>query len=226
MTRLRAAFRGNLQQYMREEYRTIEDAVTISIRSAGEGLKGELRAQVTGAGLGRRLANAWRLKVYPEKGQSAGAAAEVVTRAPQIIRAHEEGAEIRSRSGLFIAVPTEDAPPKGVGGKRISPSNFPEFRYGPLRFVYRKNGPSMLVVDGVRRSAKTGRISRQARNAGRLKNGQFAKGIQTVPMFWLVPRVRLRKKFDVGRAGKNWRDRVPSLLDRAFEELDRKKGRT
>ncbi len=67
---------------------------------------------------------------------------------------------IRSRRGRFLAIPTENAPRKGTDGRRISPSTFPEHRFGPLRFVPRPNGPSLLVVDGLRASfsRKTGEL--------------------------------------------------------------------
>ena len=116
-------------------------------REAGRGLKTELRRQVASAGLGQRLANSWRDKHYPN--QKLDAASLVYTKAPQIIRAFDEGAVIRSRRGRFLAIPTENAPRKGTDGRRISPSTFPEHRFGPLRFVPRSNGPSLLVVDGL-----------------------------------------------------------------------------
>ena len=67
---------------------------------------------------------------------------------------------IRSRRGRFLAIPTENAPRKGTDGRRISPSTFPEHRFGPLRFVPRSSGPSLLVVDGLRASfsRKTGEL--------------------------------------------------------------------
>ena len=70
------------------------------------------------------------------------------------------GAVVRSKQGRFIAIPTENAPRKGADGRRISPSTFPEHRFGPLRFVPRSSGLSLLVVDGVRASfsRKTGEL--------------------------------------------------------------------
>jgi hypothetical protein len=59
---------------------------------------------------------------------------------------------VRSKRGRFLAIPTENAPRKGTDGRRISPSTFPEHRFGPLQFVPRPNGPSLLVVDGLRAS--------------------------------------------------------------------------
>ncbi len=50
--RLLAALSGNLNQMLRDEVRIAEQAVTQSIREATDGLKTDLRAQITGAGLG------------------------------------------------------------------------------------------------------------------------------------------------------------------------------
>ncbi|HEY7598666.1 MAG TPA: DUF6441 family protein, partial [Candidatus Limnocylindrales bacterium] len=95
----------------------------------------ELRRPVTSAGLGQRLANSWRDKHYPN--QKLDAASLVHTKAPQIIRAFDKGAVIRSRRGRFLAIPTESAPRKGTDSNRISPNTFPEHRLGPLRFAAR-----------------------------------------------------------------------------------------
>jgi Family of unknown function (DUF6441) len=161
--------------------------VTAGTEAAGQGLKTDLRRQVTSAGLGQRLANSWRDKHYPN--QKLDAASVVYTKAPQIIRAFDEGAVIRSRRGRFLAIPTENAPRKGTDGRRISPSTFPEHRFGPLRFVPRPSGPSLLVVDGLRASLsrKSGQLRgfRRATDLAR-RSGQ---GLTTVAMFLLAPQV-------------------------------------
>ncbi|WP_417844837.1 DUF6441 family protein [Thalassospira sp.] len=174
----------------------LEKAVTQGIRETAPEVKQFLRAQVRNAGMGSRLANSWRDQAYPKRGNSFDAAALVWTKAPKIVNAFDKGVLIRSGSGFYLAIPTENAPKKGLGGKRISPSNFPEYRYGPLRLVYRRNGPSLLVVDGVG-FTKTGRVSRQRKNGGRLKSGAYGRGVATVPMFVLVRQVKLKKRFDV-----------------------------
>ena len=156
--KLVATLARSLQAGMQAELRDLERAVTSGTRAAGRGLKTELRREVTSAGLGQRLANSWRDKHY--QNQKLDAASLVYTKAPQIIRAFDEGAVIRSRRGRFLAIPTENAPRKGTDGKRIRPSTFPEHRFGPLRFVPRQSGPSLLVVDGcvLRSAGKTGQL--------------------------------------------------------------------
>jgi hypothetical protein len=54
--RLQAAIQGDLQTLLKAELRGAERAVTAGVRVATLGLKSELRAQVTSAGLGQRLA--------------------------------------------------------------------------------------------------------------------------------------------------------------------------
>jgi hypothetical protein len=130
-----ATLARSLQADMQAELREIERAVATGTRDAGRGLKTELRHQVSSGGLGQRLANSWRDRHYPN--HKLDAASLVYTKAPQIIRAFDEGAVIRSRRGRFLAIPTENAPRKGTDGKRISPSTFPEHRFGPLCFVPR-----------------------------------------------------------------------------------------
>src|ERR671910_347084 len=137
--KLVATILRSLQTDMQAELRGIERAASNGTRNVGRGLKTELRRQVTSAGLGQRLANSWRDKHYPN--QRLDAASLVYTKAPQIIRAFDDGAVIRSRRGRFLAIPTENAPTKGTDGKRISPGTFPEQRMGPLRFVRRSSGP-------------------------------------------------------------------------------------
>jgi hypothetical protein len=202
---------SSLQADMQAELRDIERAVTAGTRDAGRGLKTELRRQVTGAGLGQRLGNSWRDKHYPN--QKLDAASLVYTKAPQIIRAFDEGAVVRSKRGRFLAIPTENAPRKGSDGRRIRPSTFPEHRFGPLRFVPRPSGPSLLVVDGLR--ASFSRKSRELRGFRRATDRarRSGQGLTTVVMFLLVPQVKLPKRLDVARAAERWSGQLPALIE-------------
>jgi Family of unknown function (DUF6441) len=89
----------SLQADTQAELRDIERAVTAGTKTAGQNLKTELRRQVTSAGLGQRLANSWRDRHNPN--QKLDAASLICTKAPQIIRAFDEGALIRSKRGRF-----------------------------------------------------------------------------------------------------------------------------
>ena len=209
--KLAASITRSLQADLRAELRAIERAVSGGTREAGRGLKAELRRQVTGAGLGPRLASTWRDRHYANRGTDA--ASLVYTRAPQIIRAFDEGAVIRSRRGRFLALPTGNAPRRGTDGKRIRPGTFPEHRFGPLRFVPRSSGPSLLVVDGLRASfsRQTGELRGFRRATDRAQRS--GQGLTTVVMFLLVSQVKLRKRLDVARAAERWSAQLPALIE-------------
>jgi hypothetical protein len=211
MNRLNAALEGNLERFMADELVLIEAGVTYGIHDAAESLKQGLRNDVVQSGLGRRLSNSWRSSKFPKHGTSLGAAATVYTKATKLIDAFERGVRIRSSSGMWLAIPTESAPKKGVGGKRITPSNFPEFRLGVLRFVYRPSGVSLLVIDGLRESrGKRGGFvkarSKRARETG--------YGTVTVPMFFLVRQVRLRKRLRVQEISDGKGRAIAQAIDR------------
>jgi len=209
--KLVATITRSLQADLQAELRDTECAVASGTRDAGHGLRTEIRRQVASAGLGQRLAQSWRDKHYPNR--KLDAASPVYTKAPQIIRAFDEGAVIRSRGGRFLAIPTENAPKKGADGKRISPSTFPEHRFGPLRFVPRSSGPSLLVVDGLRASfsRQTGQLRGFRRATERARRG--GQGLTTVVMFLLLPQVKLSKRLDVAPAAERWAAQLPALIE-------------
>jgi Family of unknown function (DUF6441) len=209
--KLAATIARSLRADMQAELRDIERVVSSGTRDAGRSLRTEPRRQVTSAGLGQRLANSWRDRHCPNR--KIDAASLVYTKAPQIIRAFDEGAVIRSRRGRFLAIPTENAPRKGTDGRRISPSTFPEHRFGPLRFVPRQKGPSLLVVDGLRASfsRKTGALRGFTRATDRARRS--GQGLTTVVMFLLVPQVKLRKRLDVARTAEHWSTQLPALIE-------------
>ena len=186
---------------MRAEIQAGERAVTAAMREAGTGLKTAWRGQIAGAGLGRRLANTIRSQTFPGSGESLNAAALVWSKAPVIIGAHDTGPLIRSKDGFWLAIPTPAAGSSTRGG-RITPGAW-ERRTGlRLRFVYRRSGPSLLVAEG--------RLNTRGRAvASRSRTG---RGLTTVPIFLLVPQVKLPKRLDLARDA----DRVQAALPRAI----------
>jgi len=206
---------GDIARIMAAETRAGEKAVTTAMREAGTGLKSAWRAQITGAGLGARLARTIRSEQYPKSRPSLNAAALVWSKAPVIVGAHDTGPLIRSKAGFWLAIPTAAAG-KSLRGGRITPGEW-ERRTGlRLRFVYRRTGPSLLVAEG-RLNTKGrafGGLTRPHRGHGpaspsRSKTG---RGLTTVPIFLLVPQVRLPKRLDLARDAERARDAVPGLI--------------
>jgi hypothetical protein len=154
MTRLTAALEGDLKRIVELEMRAAARAVTVGVREAAEGLKTELRRQISSAGLGTRLANTWRGEVYPKGQPSIGAAGFVWSKAPGIVRLYAEGAIIRSQRGLYLAIPTPAAGKYGDARKKITPGDWERIHGMRLQFVYRPNGPSLLVANNARLTAR------------------------------------------------------------------------
>jgi hypothetical protein len=191
----------DLATMMAAEIRAGEKAVTAATREAGTSLKTAWRSQITGAGLGTRLARTIRSEQYPKGQPSLNAAALVWSKAPDIVSAHDAGPLIRSRNGFWLTIPTTAAGKSRRGG-RISPVEW-ERRTGlRLRFVYRRTGPSLLVAES--RLNKGGRAV-----ASRSKTG---RGMTTVPIFLLVPQVRLPKRLDLDRDAERAHDSLPGLI--------------
>jgi hypothetical protein len=208
--RIEAALSGSLSEILDAERRAVEQAVTAGVRAAAEGLKAELRAQVTGAGLGQRLARTWRSASYPKGGTSLGAAALVWSKAPDIVRVFDQGAVIRSRRGLWLAIPTAAAGRTGDGGRRMTPEVWERSTGMPLRFVYRRGRPSLLVVDHARLNSRGRAVANRGRKAG--AGYSRLAGRTMVPLFILVPQVTMRKRLDIDSAARRWLDRLPPLI--------------
>ena len=191
----------DLVAVMAAEIAAGEKAVSAAMREAGNDLKSAWRGQITQAGLGRRLANSIRSQTYPKVGESLSAAALVWSKAPQIINAHDAGLMIRSKSGFWLAIPMAAAG-KGPRGRRITPGEWEQRRGMRLRFVYRRNGPSLLVADGRLNSRGLGVASRS-------KTG---RGQSSVPIFLLVPQVKLSKRLNLARDAERAQAALPGLI--------------
>jgi hypothetical protein len=199
--RLRIDIHPDIVALIQAEIAAGEKAVSGAMREAGTSLKSAWRGQITGAGLGTRLGNSIRLASFPRSGDSLNAAALVWSNAPVIIGAHDTGPLIRSKNGFWLAIPTAAAGNSSKGG-RITPGEW-ERRTGlRLVFIYRRRGPSLLVAEG--RLNSTGRAV-----ASRSKTG---RGVATVPIFLLVPQVKLRKRLDLARDAQRVVDGVPRRI--------------
>ena len=203
--RLSAALVGDLKKIMEQEITDAEIAVASGITQATDGLKLELRGQITGAGLGDRLSKTWRGNVYPKGGRSINAAGLVYNNAPHIVGAFATGATIKSKNSRYLAIPTQYVTRRE--GRKVSPADFEEAGI-PLRYVPPQGGRrfGLLVVDNFRVTGK-GR-ARVASNRA-IKTGS---GVTTVVMFFLIPQVTLKKRFDVDSVSQKWLDKLPRLV--------------
>lgn len=203
---IRARIEGDLRRVMAERIDALGDAAADAVAETAERLKEELRRQVTGAGLGQRLANTWRSRFYPND-HPLRSAAFVYTKAPTILSTFAHGATIRGRDGLWLAIPTAAAP-KRVMGKRVTPGLLERAWGIRLRFIYRRGRPSLLVADNLRAGGGKRGGFRKASDKAR----QSGAGLASVPLFLLVPQVTLKKRLDIEGA----KARVPAILAAAL----------
>ena len=168
-----------------------EKAVSAALREAGSSVKTAWRGQIAQAGLGQRLGRTIRSEAYPKGQPSLNAAALVWSNAPVIVGAHDTGPLIRSKSGLWLAIPTAAAGKSARGG-RITPGEWERRRGLSLRFIYRARGPSLLVAEG--------RLNSKGRAVASLSKS--GRGRTTVPIFLLVRQVKLAKRLDLAKAAE------------------------
>ena len=191
----------DLTAMMATEMKAGEKAVTAAMREAGTDLKSDWRGQITGAGLGQRLGNSIRSQNFPRSGESLDAAALVWSKAPVIVGAHDTGPLIRSKDGFWLAIPLPAAG-RGLRGRRITPSEWERRRGRRLRFVYRREGPSLLVVEGRLNTKGQAVVSRSKTGRGKV----------TAPIFLLVPQIKLPKRLTLARDADRALDSVPGLI--------------
>ena len=199
--RLRLDITPDLAAAMAAEIAAGEKAVSAALREAAADLKTAWRAQITTSGLGPRLARTIRSAQFPNARPSLNAASLVWSNAPVIVGAHDTGPLIRSPTGFWLAIPTEAAG-RGLKGGRITPAEWERRRGLPLRFIYRRTGPSLLVAEG-RLNTKGQAV------ASRSKTG---RGKVTAPIFLLVPQVKLPKRLDLARDADRALDSVSGLI--------------
>lgn len=193
--RIEAALIGNLEDVLAAELKSGKHAVTAGTRSTVDWLKLALRAETMKAFSSQRLANTWRGATYPKAGESLGASGTVYSNAPHIIEAFSAATTIRGKSGQYLAIPTEDGLRfKGIKGKRLGPHEIEERLNIRLQFVYRSDGPSLLVSDMRPKKGKGGGYA--APSAAAIKRGD----VKSVTFFILVPFVRLKQVFNLDQS--------------------------
>jgi hypothetical protein len=176
----------------------VGNAVVTSVTAATSDLTSMLRAQVSSAGLGSKLAQSWRQRLYDNG--AAGAAGYVWSQAPIIIEAFDDGATIIARHGRWLAIAT-DAVPKGPRGRALAPLDL-ESRLGQaLAFVQPAGSRNaFLFLD----PPKPGR-----------RLGAHQK---PVLMFVLVPQVTLTKRLDIAGAVVVAEGELADFLGRALPQ--------
>lgn len=192
------AIQGDLERWAQEAKTGILQAVADAAKEEGrEGLE-RLREDVRNAGLGDGVANAWRMDVKPRNRLAYSPAVFFHSAAPHIIEAFTKGQPIKGKP--LLAVPIPDSPADKIRIRRGQERTAEiEKRYGPLRAINLKGGGVMLVARGRASSDGAGVRALVRRRATGTKD-YFTpinqKNQVDIPMFWLIPNVRLGKRLN------------------------------
>jgi hypothetical protein len=182
----------NFASIMRDIEGDVAQAATSAMRETGYKTLLELRRQVTDGGLGQRLANTWRDRVYPEKRKSMTPTGYIWSNAPEIIDGFVRGATILPVGGAsYLWIPTKNVPRargrvsragRRIKGGAMTPVEV-ESAYG-ADFVIRKgkSGTLLAFIDVVKQGGKA----------------------KPVLMFVLRKTVRLPKLLDLDGPARRW----------------------
>lgn len=217
---------GNIAEYMRLE---AEGGARAASRVMGEetrALQLDLRGQVNAAfgAKGRGIGNAWRQRTFPRR-PSLGAAGLVWSKVPAIVDGFEKGAMIRPKGGKkFLAIPTGFNADRGRrgranGGMRVTPKQMVASKQAFIRPF--KSGKGFVWCLPLKRGENTGKQRRTRLMAGgvaevgtgnRKGREAWARGLLAqgmVPMFILMPAVKLPKRLDIRKPAQQAAARIP-----------------
>ncbi len=171
---------------------------------ATDRLKTRLRDDTRGP-LGARMANTWRGKVYPvgRPTRTLNPAGLVTSNASTVVSAFDPGATVRAKNASYLAIPTENVPRAGRGGKRMTPVEV-EARFNQeMEIVPSLTRPGTFLLVITARRGKRGVREIKAKTAR-----GFWRQAERIVMFILVKQVRLKPLL-------NWR-RIIATEQAAF----------
>ena len=192
---------GSFDAAFRAPYAGMAAAAQGAIAEAGDMVKAEARADIAAAGLGVGFVKALRVDVYPKGRNSLNATAHVYHKIPYA-GVFEEGATIRGRPRLWIALPST---PQRYGRKPMTPELFRK-SIGPLSFVKRP-GKRPLLVAKAKKGKNMTKVSLARFRSGGRGEGPFV----SVPVFVGVDSVSIRKRLNITGIVRAARDRLPQL---------------
>jgi hypothetical protein len=208
-----------------DHLRREQDRVTRAVLRAGKDtiqkitrrLEQDLEAMTREAVPGN-LWRAWKSEVFP---RGAGIAREPTgtifvnggPRSAGAIRFFTRPGRIRGKEGGFLAIPTAAAGSQGKN-RHLTPAEWERRTGAKLRFVYRRNRPSLLVLDAGVLSGK-GQIAK----LNTPKRQASGRGNATIVIFVLMPMVSFANRFSVDPVVRRWAGRIDSDLKAALKGM-------
>lgn len=215
---------GQARKAFLDKERIVARAATLGMREVAEDVKRSGRAAIGRAGFSPRWQGAFRVDVYPKRGESINAAAFVHHNIPYA-GVFEEGATISGSPYLWVPLPTA---PKRIGRQKITPKLYSE-HVGKLVFIRRSGGRPLLAGRLNARSGGRGKVTiaqlrrgeRDARRAAATSAfGGNASRLKTtiVPLFVGLPSVKIRGRFGLQAIFDNARARLAAAYFRNLRD--------
>jgi hypothetical protein len=228
--RLKLAVKGDLVAAMADYEEKLAVAVTEGLDETLDRAHRDYRQQVEQAGLGTKIPRTIRKQRYPKSKPSIGASGIIWTRAPEIIDAFNSGSAIVPGHGRFLAIPTQWNR-KGGRRKAAKEATWTNVRVTPEEMIRsgadfvipNKGGPGklwMLTISHAQaRKGKKNKIHDLAYagglallGGGRVGRTRDILKHEAVPMYTLLPNVKLKKRLDIARIRSDASRRLPRAM--------------
>jgi hypothetical protein len=209
---IRGTIEGDVRQLLSKYSGELAAAMRQAMDNASNSVLADVKSRTKAAGLGN-LAKAWGKRLYPTGGKpSISPAALVYGKSKTLFPVFTEGATIVPRKGRFLAIPTPQAEAMGLAQTSVrrdgkGTGSVPR-RLSMVQKAIKSLGEKNIKVI----PAKRGRLLMvyevpQGRGAGRSFRGRGGRGIgyrrgASVPLFILVPQVRIGRKLDLSTMSK------------------------
>lgn len=191
-----SAVKGEFAEAMAAVANPIAAAATGAVKDTAQEVKLNGRAKIGGAGFSARWQNAFRVNVYPKRGNSIDAAMFAYHKIPYA-GIFDTGGTITGSGGGFLWLPLPTAP-KRIGGSRITPSLFIQ-RVGPLHYINNPGKAPMLAAYMTSSAAAASGITIRKLKAGNKRLSQRGiLSVVSVPIFYGIRQVEIKAKFRLG----------------------------
>ncbi|WP_142847229.1 DUF6441 family protein [Telmatospirillum sp. J64-1] len=209
-------------------------AVTAGVEAAVKGMQLDLRQQVLRAGFADTVANMIGAEAYPKRGKASFRASGTIfargESADDILSSISEGVRI-SGQGRYLAIPTGYNKAGGRRRSRTGPLITPQQMSEMRKMTFVRPGTNGTLVWFLRvthaQEMRRGKVQslafaggRYLVGSGRRKRTAAILEAGAVPMFILVPQVRMKRAMDVDATMRRWAERMPALIERALPKED------
>jgi hypothetical protein len=215
---------GDLKKILDQEADRLARSFYEIVEEEGEALKEDLRSQIRAVGFDKSLEKSWQMKMYPRgRRKSISPAAFIYSKTPDIHFGFDQGAFIRpTGGGRYLAIPTNFNRLGGrrAGKPRISPQEMMRYRGmaftrpGPGGVLYWFLKVTQASDVGARRSLRLYAGGDIEVGTGKHKRAWKQKIVTygAVPMFVLVPQVKLPKVLNIDGAATAAQNRIYQRL--------------